>query len=57
MSHHIIQFLTKQNAALREVNDSRLRVYENLEVSIHDLEKGNHRLAAENSSIKKQNKS
>lgn len=46
--------MKKQTAALREVNDSRLRVYEQLEVSIQDLERANHRLALENSSDKKQ---
>lgn len=47
------QYLTKQTVALREVNDSRLRIYEQLEVSIQDLERANHRLALENSSDKK----
>uniref|UniRef100_A0A1Y1NAH4 HAP1 N-terminal domain-containing protein n=1 Tax=Photinus pyralis TaxID=7054 RepID=A0A1Y1NAH4_PHOPY len=49
-----IEYLTKQTVALREVNDSRLRIYEQLEVSIQDLERANHRLALENSSDKKQ---
>ncbi|KAJ8880781.1 hypothetical protein PR048_017252 [Dryococelus australis] len=48
-----LQYLTKQTAALREVNDSRLRIYEQLEVSIQDLERGNQRLVLENSSDKK----
>lgn len=39
--------------ALREVNDSRLRIYEQLEVSIQDLERANHRLAIENAADKK----
>ncbi|XP_025837321.1 cerebellar degeneration-related protein 2-like isoform X2 [Agrilus planipennis] len=52
-----IQYLTKQTTALREVNDSRLRIYEQLEVSIQDLERANHRLALENASDKKQIKS
>lgn len=54
--HHIffpLQYLTKQTVALREVNDSRLRIYEQLEVSIQDLERANHRLALENSADKK----
>nr|CAD7423909.1 unnamed protein product [Timema monikensis] len=48
-----IEYLTKQTAALREVNDSRLRIYEQLEVSIQDLERANQRLALENSTDKK----
>lgn len=48
------QYLTKQTVALREVNDSRLRIYEQLEVSIQDLERANHRLAVENANDKKQ---
>jgi len=39
-----IEYLTKQTAALREVNDSRLRIYEQLEDAIADLEKTNNRL-------------
>lgn len=48
-----IEYLTKQTAALREVNDSRLRIYEQLEVSIQDLERANQRLTLDNSSDKK----
>ncbi|KAG7209144.1 hypothetical protein KM043_015287 [Ampulex compressa] len=48
-----IEYMKKQTAALREVNDSRLKIYEQLEVSIQDLERANHRLAIENSSDKK----
>lgn len=48
-----IEYLRKQTVALREVNDSRLRIYEQLEVSIQDLERANHRLALESSSDKK----
>lgn len=47
------QYLTKQTTALREVNDSRLRIYEQLEISIQDLERANHRLAVENAADKK----
>lgn len=47
------QYLTKQTVALREVNDSRLRIYEQLDVSIQDLERTNHRLAIDNASEKK----
>ncbi|KAK7869309.1 hypothetical protein R5R35_012873 [Gryllus longicercus] len=52
-----IEYLTKQTAALREVNDSRLRIYEQLEVSIQDLERTNQRLAVENTADKKHIKS
>ncbi|CAH1112822.1 unnamed protein product [Psylliodes chrysocephalus] len=48
-----IEYLTKQTVALREVNDSRFRIYEQLEVSIHDLERANHRLVLENAAEKK----
>lgn len=51
-----LQYLTKQNNALREVNDTRLKIYENIEISIQDLEKQNHRLNVDNSNIKKINK-
>lgn len=47
------QYLTKQTAALREVNDSRLRIYEQLEVSIQELEQTNQKLSVENISDKK----
>ncbi|XP_022909619.2 cerebellar degeneration-related protein 2-like isoform X1 [Onthophagus taurus] len=52
-----IEYLTKQTVALREVNDSRLRIYEQLEVNIQDLERANHRLAVENASDRKHIKS
>lgn len=45
--------MKKQTAALREVNDSRLKIYEQLEVSIQDLERANHRLVVENTGDKK----
>lgn len=51
-----IEYLTKQNNALREVNDTRLKIYENIEISIQDLEKQNHRLNLENANLKKQHK-
>ncbi|XP_055297106.1 cerebellar degeneration-related protein 2 isoform X2 [Sitodiplosis mosellana] len=51
-----IEYLTKQNNALREVNDTRLKIYENIEISIQDLEKQNHRLNVDNSGVKKINK-
>ncbi|KAL1494740.1 hypothetical protein ABEB36_010287 [Hypothenemus hampei] len=52
-----IEYLTKQTVALKEVNDSRLRIYEQLEVSIQDLERTNHRLQFEHNSDKKHMKS
>ncbi|XP_076674740.1 cerebellar degeneration-related protein 2-like isoform X2 [Andrena cerasifolii] len=52
-----IEYMKKQTAALREVNDSRLKIYEQLEVSIQDLERANHRLVIENTSDKKLMKS
>ncbi|XP_072943677.1 uncharacterized protein Cen isoform X2 [Epargyreus clarus] len=52
-----IEYLTKQTVALREVNDSRLRIYEQLEVSIQDLERANHRLAVDHAADKKHIKS
>ncbi|XP_034942087.1 cerebellar degeneration-related protein 2 isoform X3 [Chelonus insularis] len=52
-----IEYLKKQNAALREVTDSRLKIYEQLEVMVQDLERENHRLKVENSSHKKHVKS
>ncbi|XP_018917753.2 uncharacterized protein Cen isoform X2 [Bemisia tabaci] len=52
-----IEYLTKQTAALREVNESRLRIYEQLEISIQDLERTNHRLVIDSASDKKQIKS
>ncbi|XP_017795241.1 PREDICTED: cerebellar degeneration-related protein 2 isoform X2 [Habropoda laboriosa] len=48
-----IEYMKKQTAALREVNDSRLKIYEQLEVSIQDLERANHRLVLENTGDKK----
>lgn len=39
------------------MNDSRLRIYEQLEVNIQDLERANHRLAVDNSADKKHIKS
>lgn len=51
-----IEYLQKQTGALREVNDSRLRIYEQLEIGIQDLERLNHRLTLENTSEKKHSK-
>ncbi|KAB7506131.1 Cerebellar degeneration-related protein 2-like, partial [Armadillidium nasatum] len=50
-------YLSKQTAALREVNDSRLRIYEQLEISIQELENNNQRLTSESNSDKKKIKS
>lgn len=47
------QYMKKQTAALREVNDSRLKIYEQLEVSVQNLERANHRLVVEKTSDKK----
>jgi len=51
-----IEFLTKQTAALKEVNESRVRIYEQIEISLSELETNNLRLsedsAAEKSKIK-----
>ncbi|XP_058063569.1 uncharacterized protein LOC131213530 isoform X1 [Anopheles bellator] len=48
-----IEYLTKQNGALREVNDSRMKIYEQLEVSIQDLERDKYKLALEYQAEKK----
>ncbi|XP_043228376.1 cerebellar degeneration-related protein 2-like isoform X3 [Amphibalanus amphitrite] len=48
-----IEYLSKQSVALREVNDSRLRVYEQLEVSIQELEVTNQRLQDDSARDKK----
>ena len=41
------QYLTKQTTTLREINDSRVKIYEQLEVSIADLEATNKQLVEE----------
>lgn len=38
---------------MREANESRLRIYEQLEISIQDVEKNNQQLNAENASDKR----
>lgn len=48
------QYLTKQNLALKEVNDTRMQIYESLDISIHDLEREKHQLSVESSHSKKQ---
>lgn len=52
-----IVHLKKAITAMDEVNESRMNVYEQLEVGIQDLERDNRRLMSENSSSKKQIKS
>ncbi|XP_017468215.1 PREDICTED: uncharacterized protein LOC108360449 [Rhagoletis zephyria] len=47
------EYLKKHTNALREVNDTRLKVYEQLDIGIQDLERANQRLTAENTSDKK----
>ena len=47
-ANHLIislsQYLAKQAAALRDMNESRMKVYEQLEVSMVDIERQNRRL-------------
>ncbi|XP_065203231.1 cerebellar degeneration-related protein 2 isoform X2 [Planococcus citri] len=52
-----IEYLTKQTAALKEVNSSRFRIYEQLEISIQDLEHDNVTLSQQSAADKKQIKS
>ncbi|XP_052853483.1 cerebellar degeneration-related protein 2-like [Drosophila gunungcola] len=52
-----ILHLRKHINAMTEVNDSRLKVYEQLEVGIQDLERANQRLNMEKNRDKKQIKS
>lgn len=42
-----IEYLTKQTTALKEVNESRLKVYEQLEVNLQEVETANSRLVEE----------
>lgn len=56
-SSFFFQYLTKQTTALRKTNDNRIRIYEQLEVSIQELERANQRLALDNATDKKQIKS
>jgi len=48
-----LQHLTKQNIALREVNETRMQIYEKLDLSIQDLEHEKYRLSIDNSNDKK----
>ena len=47
-----LQHLAKQTATLREINDSRVKIYEQLEVSIIDLEATNKQLVEESKADK-----
>ena len=47
-----MQFLTKQTAALKEVNESRVKIYEQIEISLSELETNNLRLS-EDSAVEK----
>ena len=38
--HIMFQYLTKQTASLRDMNESRMKTYEQLELSMIDLERG-----------------
>ena len=46
-SPFLLQYLSKQNLALREVSDSRVKVYEQLEENISELEAANKKLVEE----------
>merc|ERR1719189_3169402 len=52
-----IEYLTKQTSTLREINDSRVKIYEQLEVSIADLESTNKHLVEESKLDKQKIKS
>ena len=47
LSKFAFQYLTKQSTTLKEVNDNRLKVYEQLEISIAELELKNKTLEDE----------
>ena len=47
-----LQFLTKQTAALKEVNESRVRIYEQIEISLSELETNNLRLSEDSATEK-----
>lgn len=52
-----LEYLTRQTVSLREVNESRLKIYEQLEQNVAELEKTNQRLQQESRSDKKRIKS
>ena len=41
------QYLSRQNASLREVNESRTKIYEQLEETLTELESTNRAMASE----------
>jgi len=47
-----IEFLTKQTTALKEVNESRVRIYEQIEVSLSELEQNNLKLSEDSAAEK-----
>ena len=42
-----VQFLTKQTATLKRLNESRVRVYEQIETSLSELEENHNKLSEE----------
>ena len=46
-----IEYLIKQTSTLKEINDSGIRMYEQLEVSVSDLESKNKKLVDENQTL------
>jgi len=51
-----IMYLNKQTTALREVNESRLKIYEQLEISVNELEIVKHKLGIDYANEKKRTK-
>ena len=45
--------MKNQTSALKEINDSQLKINEQLEVNIQDLERANHLLVDDNVKAKK----
>ena len=46
-----IEYLIKQTSTLKEINDSGIRMYEQLEVTVSDLESKNKKLVDENQTL------
>ena len=46
-----IEYLIKQTSTLKEINDSGIRMYEQLEASVSDLESKNKKLVGENKTL------
>ena len=42
-----VQFLTKQTATLKRLNESRVRIYEQIETSLSELEENHNKLSEE----------